>query len=89
MYEFNDDGPVYGPNGMLEVDPDNQQCHPPTSDIAGQRAVFATCKNNCPGGEFAEIECFSLYQSHQKLNIFKYQFILFSVNFPVVGGEAV
>ena len=79
MYEFNDDGPVYGPNGMLEVDPDNQQCHPPTSDIAGQRAVFATCKNNCPGGEL-DIS----WKHYVKTFI-----VLFSVNFPVVAGEAV
>ena len=44
VYVFNDDGPVYGPNGQLELDPDNQQC-------GGSRPVFATCKNNCPGGE--------------------------------------
>ena len=42
--EFNDDGPVYGPNGELELDPDNYQC-------GSGRPVFATCKNNCPGGE--------------------------------------
>ena len=44
VYEWNEDGPVYGPNGQLELDPDNQQC-------AYYRAVFANCKNNCPGGE--------------------------------------
>ena len=42
--EFNDDGPVFGPNGQWELDPDNDQC-------GGTRPVFATCKNNCPGGE--------------------------------------
>ena len=44
---FNDDGPVYGPNGELELDPDLpwQAC----DDYL--RPVFATCKNNCPGGE--------------------------------------
>ena len=45
QYEFNDDGPVYGPNGELELDPDNYLCSLVT------RPVFATCKNNCPGGE--------------------------------------
>ena len=45
VYVFNDDGPVYGPNGEWELDPDNDQCgYQP-------RPVFATCKNNCPGGE--------------------------------------
>ena len=44
---FNDDGPVYGPNGEWELDPDLpfSQCGVVT------RPVFATCKNNCPGGE--------------------------------------
>ena len=44
---FNDDGPVYGPNGEWELDPDLPfyQCDSVT------RPVFATCKNNCPGGE--------------------------------------
>ena len=44
---FNDDGPVYGPNGELELDPDND------ASCGGYetRTVFATCKNNCPGGE--------------------------------------
>ena len=41
---FNDDGPVYGPNGEWELDPDNYDCEV-------HRPVFATCKNNCPGGE--------------------------------------
>ena len=47
VYEFNDDGPVYGPNGELELDPalPSSQCY----DIT--RPVFSTCKNNCPGGE--------------------------------------
>ena len=44
QYEFNDDGPVYGPNGELELDPDNDLCR-------YRKPVFATCKNNCPGGE--------------------------------------
>ena len=45
MYEFNDDGPVYGPNEQWELDPDNDECG------YAPRPVFATCKNNCPGGE--------------------------------------
>ena len=47
VYEFNDDGPVYGPNGELELDddPNNQQCG------SFARPVFSACKNNCPGGE--------------------------------------
>ena len=44
MDVFNDDGPVYGPNGQWELDPD-RLCG------SGRRPVFATCKNNCPGGE--------------------------------------
>ena len=42
---FNDDGPVYGPNGEWELDPDNNLCGYLT------RPVFSTCKNNCPGGK--------------------------------------
>ena len=44
VYEWNDDGPVYGPNGEWELDPNNDQCR-------ATRPVFATCKNTCPGGE--------------------------------------
>ena len=44
VYEFNDDGPVYGPYGEWELDPENYQC-------VYTRPVFSTCKNNCPGGE--------------------------------------
>ena len=51
-YEFNDDGPVYGPNGQLELDPDNYPC-------VGEVPVFATCKNNCPGGELFYYVVFS------------------------------
>ena len=51
VYAWSEEGPVYGPNGQLELDPDNLQCIPPTSDVYGERPVFATCKNNCPGGE--------------------------------------
>ena len=45
-YEFNQEGPVYGPNEQWELDPDNDLC-----DSYYGRPVFATCKNNCPGGE--------------------------------------
>ena len=48
MYEWSEGGPVYGPNGELELDPDNLQC-----SESGERRVFATCKNNCPGGELS------------------------------------
>ena len=37
---------MYGPNGEWELDPDNIECG------GWPRPVFATCKNNCPGGEF-------------------------------------
>ena len=58
VYEFNDDGPVYGPNGEWELDPDNDLC----GDF--DRPVFSTCKNNCPGGEL----CYHL--SADKMNVF-------------------
>ena len=71
MYGFNADGPVYGPNGEWELDPDNDGCVP----VYNGRPVFATCKNNCPGGELSvissEIFCknytlqFRKYNSHQ------------------------
>ena len=49
MVDFNEDGPVYGPNGLLELDPEIPwiQCAFRT------RPVFSTCKNNCPGGELS------------------------------------
>ena len=53
MYEWNEEGPVYGPNGELELDPELDpyySCNGP--NFYGTRPVFATCKNNCPGGEF-------------------------------------
>ena len=53
MYEFNDDGPVFGPTGQWELDPDIEQCN--LKSWRGLRPVFATCKNNCPGGESAVI----------------------------------
>ena len=40
-------GPVEGPNGEMELDPDNELC-----GLVFKRPVFASCKNNCPGGEF-------------------------------------
>ena len=44
-YEWAAPGPVRGPHGELELDPDNGLCG------GASRAVFAVCKNNCPGGE--------------------------------------
>ena len=49
-YTFNSDGPVFGPNGEYELDPENDEC----SDLFGQFSflpVFGTCKNNCRGGK--------------------------------------
>ena len=55
-YEWNSEGPVYGPTGELELDPDNFDCNSYDEDgefrSDGTRPVFSTCKNNCPGGEF-------------------------------------
>ena len=45
VYEWNEDGPVFGPNGDFELDPSNTLC-------TATRPAFATCKNNCPGGEW-------------------------------------
>ena len=60
VYDWNEEGPKFGPNGELELDPDNRQCG------VGIRPVFATCKNNCPGGELSvigrQIDCFSLVE---------------------------
>ena len=47
MYVFNDEGAVHGPNGEWELDPDL----PFASCDLYPRPVFATCKNNCAGGE--------------------------------------
>ena len=80
VYEWNESGPVFGPNGELELDPDNQQCYTPTSPVYGGRSVFATCKNNCPGGELSVWYC--------NLETFNINSIFISVNFPVVAGEA-
>ena len=54
MIEFNEEGPVYGPNGEWELDPDNDQCGYLESP------VFATCKNNCPGGESSVLSYFAI-----------------------------
>ena len=51
LIEFNEAGPVYGPNGEWELDPDNNLC----GGSWWTRPVFATCKNNCPGGELSVI----------------------------------
>ena len=53
VYEWNSEGPVLGPTGQLELDPDNEECRVPGA--SGARPVFASCKNNCPGGEFYPI----------------------------------
>ena len=54
MYQFNEDGPVYGPNGEWELDPNNVDgCCTSTTSSCYARPVFATCKNNCPGGELS------------------------------------
>jgi len=64
VLEFNEAGPVYGPNGEWELDPYNNQCGRNT------RPVFATCKNNCPGGELSVVssELFSNNYKHQQTN---------------------
>ena len=49
-YTFNSDGPVFGPNGEYELDPDNDQCVQDFYD-AGGLPVFGTCKNSCKGGK--------------------------------------
>ena len=66
VYLFNDDGPVYGPNGEWELDPDDNRC----DSYYHGRPVFATCKNNCPGGEFTVVssELFSNNYNHQQTN---------------------
>ena len=53
VYQWSEEGPVYGPNGELELDPDLPwwTCAAAAYTIGGVRPVFATCKNNCPGGE--------------------------------------
>ena len=50
---------MYGPNGEYELDPDNDGCY--LYDEYGEYVndgllpVFSTCKNNCPGGEWSDI----------------------------------
>ena len=53
IYVFNSDGPVYGPNGEYELDPENTGCMGQYSRIG--LPVFGTCKNNCRGGNFTPI----------------------------------
>ena len=48
MTVWNEEGPVYGPNGEYELDSDNQLCRLALT-------VFSTCKNSCPGGELLVI----------------------------------
>ena len=52
-YFFNSDGPVFGPNGEYELDPDNNQCSTGLLiDVDNVKLpVFGTCKNNCRGGK--------------------------------------
>ena len=51
-YIFNSSGPVFGPNGEYELDPDNDQCRDPEwGVVALGLPVFGTCKNSCRGGE--------------------------------------
>ena len=81
---------MYGPNEQWELDPENDLCN---NGLV--RPVFSTCKNNCPGGELSLIRviCYELQPTpdYPVTNTFycKILIILFSVNFPVVGGEAV
>ena len=48
-YTFNSDGPVFGPNGEYELDPDNDKCKDRFGHLI-RLPVFGTCKNNCRGG---------------------------------------
>ena len=52
-YTFNSDGPVFGPNGEYQLDPDNDQCG------GFGLPVFGTCKNSCRGGKIIinELNC--------------------------------
>ena len=50
IYTFNSDGPVFGPNGEYQLDPDNDQCVGGFGLIYGL-PVFGTCKNSCRGGK--------------------------------------
>ena len=71
VYEFNDAGPVYGPNGELELDPDNNGC-----GRGYTRPIFSTCKNTCRGGKY--------FKSIKNKNTNIHN--IFAVNFPVVTG---
>ena len=62
---------MYASNNQWELDPDITNC-----SYAYRKALFATCKNTCPGGE----EMFG------DKNNFDF---LFLVNFPVVAGQDV
>ena len=62
MIVFNEDGPVPGPNGEWELDPDNNLC----GGSFWARPVFAACKNNCPGGEV--LSYFVKNYKHQQTN---------------------
>ena len=50
IYTFNSDGPVFGPNGEYQLDPDNDQCRN-QYDLIVPLPVFGTCKNSCRGGK--------------------------------------
>ena len=51
-YLYNEEGPVYGPTGLLELDPDKDY-----ADCDGLiKPVFGTCNNDCPGGQFVVME---------------------------------
>ena len=84
MFVFNDTGPVFGPNGEWELDPDNllhfgEPCY--------MRPAFATCKNNCPGGELAVLFWYNIISFSTLINYCEIFIISLSVNFPVVAGE--
>ena len=48
-YIFNTDGPVFGPNGEYQLDPENNQCVNANGETF-RLPVFGVCKNNCRGG---------------------------------------
>ena len=58
-YIFNSEGPVFGPNGEYELDPDNEECLAYIAKVGEVEniqvpiglPVFGTCKNNCRGGK--------------------------------------
>ena len=63
LIEFNEAGPVYGPNGEWELDPDNNLC----GGSWWTRPVFATCKNNCPGGKLSVVSS-ELFSNNTKIS---------------------